>query len=204
MAATPRNGVGRPRLSSQRTLEEAAAELFLEQGYARTTVDQIAGRAGVSRNTFFNYFGSKSDVLWVDVDAALAGLERELAGEVGDGAPMRSLTGAILDVAARAGAVTVPWALTQSELMGTADDLRASGLERLLRLQAVLGAYLARHAAPVDQLLVSAAAAASAGAILAAGGAWASAGVSRRPLAEYIDTAIGPVRDGFDQALAAS
>ena len=62
---------GRPRRSSTRALEEAAAELFLEQGYPHTTVDDIASRAGVSRATFFNYFHNKSDVLWVDVDRAL-------------------------------------------------------------------------------------------------------------------------------------
>ena len=65
---------GRPRRSSAEVLADAAAELFLEQGYGRTTVDQIAARAGVSRATFFNYFPAKSDVMWLELDAAVAGL----------------------------------------------------------------------------------------------------------------------------------
>jgi AcrR family transcriptional regulator len=77
---------GRPKTSSLAALDDAAHELFLEQGYEGTSVDDIARRAGISRATFFNYFSSKSDVLWVDVDHALAGLEHYLqhSGHLGD------------------------------------------------------------------------------------------------------------------------
>ncbi|HXH35397.1 MAG TPA: helix-turn-helix domain-containing protein [Plantibacter sp.] len=204
-----RNGVGRPRRSSQRILEEAAAELFLEQGYPGTTVDQIASRAGVSRNTFFNYFGSKSDVLWVDVDAALAGLERALAARVPrlptDAATaMPALGSALLGMAEERSNGAVPWALTQIELMDTAWELQASGLERLLRLQAVLRVFLARHTAEADELTIRAAAAATAGAVVAGAGAWAAAGVTRGELRDYLRRAIEPVVDGYGRALAAA
>ncbi|MGG7508107.1 TetR/AcrR family transcriptional regulator [Plantibacter sp. YIM 135249] len=215
MASTPRSGVGRPRLSSQRTLEEAAAELFLEQGYPRTTVDQIASRAGVSRNTFFNYFGSKSDVLWVEVDAALDRLDHHLEDQSSDGGPMESLRSALLAIAAGTNAQSVPWALTQAELMGTTEDLQASGLQRLLRLQALLRLAIARRiersdptlaagGRVADPLLITAAAGALAGAVVAAGGAWAAAGVSRERLDHYLDVAVAPVVTGFEAALAAS
>ena len=69
---------GRPKTSSLAALEDAAHELFLEQGYEHASIDDIARRAGISRATFFNYFLSKSDVLWVDVDHALARLEQQL------------------------------------------------------------------------------------------------------------------------------
>lgn len=208
MARPPaRNAVGRPRRSSRRVLEEAAAELFLEQGYPGTTVDQIASRAGVSRNTFFNYFGSKSDVLWVDVDAALAGLERALAAggdtsatDVADAMP--SLQAALLGIAEERSNGAVPWALTQIELMDTAWELQASGLERLLRLQAVLRVSLARLAVRADELTIRSAAAALAGAIVAGAGAWAAAGVGRGELGDYLRRAIAPVVDGYGRALA--
>ncbi|WP_285025314.1 TetR/AcrR family transcriptional regulator [Plantibacter sp. ME-Dv--P-122b] len=208
MARPPaRNAVGRPRRSSRRVLEEAAAELFLEQGYPGTTVDQIASRAGVSRNTFFNYFGSKSDVLWVDVDAALAGLERALAAggdtpatDVADAMP--SLQAALLGIAEERSNGAVPWALTQIELMDTAWELQASGLERLLRLQAVLRVSLARLAVRADELTIRSAAAALAGAIVAGAGAWAAAGVGRGELGDYLRLAIAPVVDGYGRALA--
>ncbi|RII96689.1 TetR family transcriptional regulator, partial [Clavibacter michiganensis subsp. insidiosus] len=70
---------GRPRRSSRATLEEAAAELFLENTYAATTVEQIAQRAGVSRATFFNYFASKADLLWAGLDDTLRACGEALA-----------------------------------------------------------------------------------------------------------------------------
>ena len=44
---------------------DAALDLFLEQGYDSTTVDQIAGSVEISSRTFFRYFTSKDHlVLW--------------------------------------------------------------------------------------------------------------------------------------------
>ncbi len=42
---------------------DAATDLFVEQGYDETTIDDIAQRAGVSRRSFFRYFASKSDLM---------------------------------------------------------------------------------------------------------------------------------------------
>ena len=45
-------------------LERAAFELFQENGYATTTVPDIAARAGVTNRTFYRHFGDKQEVLF--------------------------------------------------------------------------------------------------------------------------------------------
>lgn len=47
---------------NQRMLE-AAAHLFREVGYGAARIEDIAAAAGVSASTFYNYFGTKGDVL---------------------------------------------------------------------------------------------------------------------------------------------
>jgi AcrR family transcriptional regulator len=44
-------------------LLETALELFLEQGYERTTMDEIANRADVARTTVFNHYPRKAEFL---------------------------------------------------------------------------------------------------------------------------------------------
>lgn len=50
---------------------DAASELFLERGYARTTMKDIADRAGVARDTVHAVFGSKAQVLTALIDLRL-------------------------------------------------------------------------------------------------------------------------------------
>jgi AcrR family transcriptional regulator len=45
-------------------LTEAAMALFAERGYAKTTVEDIAARAGLTERTFFNHFSDKREVLF--------------------------------------------------------------------------------------------------------------------------------------------
>jgi len=51
----------------------AAAELFVENGYAATTIDAIAVAAGVSRKTVFTSAGGKAELIKLAYDYATAG-----------------------------------------------------------------------------------------------------------------------------------
>lgn len=55
----------RERQKEQRrqVIAEAALELFKRNGFAATTLDQIAVQAGVSAPTVVNYFGGKQEIL---------------------------------------------------------------------------------------------------------------------------------------------
>ena len=59
--------------ASRAAVLAAARELFVEQGYGGTTVDQIAARAGVSKPTVFTAVGNKATLLKVVRDVAMAG-----------------------------------------------------------------------------------------------------------------------------------
>ena len=50
---------------------DAASDLFLERGYARTTMKDIADSAGVARDTVHAVFGSKARVLTALIDLRL-------------------------------------------------------------------------------------------------------------------------------------
>jgi AcrR family transcriptional regulator len=50
-------------LAVKQALFDAAMELFRDKGFDNTSVDEIAERAGFSRATYFNHFGTKQGVL---------------------------------------------------------------------------------------------------------------------------------------------
>ncbi|WP_234990996.1 TetR/AcrR family transcriptional regulator [Okibacterium fritillariae] len=200
--------MGRPKLSSKQILEDAAAELFLEQTYTGTTIDQVARRAGVSRNTFFNYFGSKSDLLWVDVDTALDALDTALASaaSTATAASVATFAARIDTVCAALAAVAhqhphsrVPLGFTQREIMGTSAELQASGLIRMSRAMSLIERSIGTPTVPsgTDPLVVRSFAAAVVAAAAAGAMHWASAGVARGELSDDIERAIRPVCSGF-------
>jgi AcrR family transcriptional regulator len=57
----------------------AATRLFVEQGYAVTSVDAVAEAAGVSRATVFATFGGKAALLKAAYDVALVGDDEPIA-----------------------------------------------------------------------------------------------------------------------------
>ena len=61
------------------SVAEAALDLFTDNGYDPTSVDDIALAAGISRSTFFRQFRAKEDVIFADHEALLAELTVFLA-----------------------------------------------------------------------------------------------------------------------------
>ena len=56
------------------TIAQAAADLFRERGFTSVTVDDIAAAANVSRQTVFNYFPTKEQMLFDREEEILAAL----------------------------------------------------------------------------------------------------------------------------------
>lgn len=59
------------RQRSMTLIEETALQLFGHQGYANTSISQIAQKAGVSKGLLYNYYQGKDDLLKSIVLAAL-------------------------------------------------------------------------------------------------------------------------------------
>jgi AcrR family transcriptional regulator len=176
-------------------LQDAAFELFLENGFAGTTVEQITNRAGVSRNTFFNYFGAKGDVFWVELDQSLKCLSASLRDSSAETSPMQGVLDAMLEFGREFGPGRVPFALTQYELIGSVHELQASALTRFTAQAAIIREFLVSRG--MDPLGAGAAAYATIGAAVAAGQAWAAAGTARGEVGPFLQAALAPVVDGF-------
>ena len=56
---------------TRKLLLETALNLFIEHGYAATTVDQIALKAGTTRVTFYAHFSSRSELMRTLIDENL-------------------------------------------------------------------------------------------------------------------------------------
>lgn len=59
----------RKKLKARLAVERAALELVIERGYDGVTVEDICGRAEISKKTFFNYFTSKAAAIMGRMDS---------------------------------------------------------------------------------------------------------------------------------------
>lgn len=190
---------GRPRASSRDTLAEAACELFLEQGFDATSIVDITSRAGVSRSSFFNYFASKSDILWAGLDERISVLEVALdAAEMTDASA--AVHRAVITLATEFSPDPLALAIVNAQTMGLDDELVRESSLRRARIARAVTELLVRAGA--DRLNAEVSGAAWGGAVLAAVDAWARAGAGRTPLVRFVDRAaavaagIGPVPEG--------
>lgn len=78
MSTTPRRRYDNSRRRAdaemrQRRIVDAATTLFVDQGFAGTSIDQIAAAADVSPQTVYATYGSKAAVLSRAIDVAIVG-----------------------------------------------------------------------------------------------------------------------------------
>lgn len=143
----------RRRRELARSIAIAAVELFEQNGFQATTIDDIAATSGISRTTFFRHCATKEAAVLVDD----AGLETDLL-EAASGAasqhPLRDLETAWERMAAlfdedHEGHNRF---LRVRRLMRQHSALLAAGLERDARLTAQLAERLTHDAglAPLD------------------------------------------------------
>jgi AcrR family transcriptional regulator len=136
--------VGRWEPDARGRLTRAALELYADGGFERTTVADIATRAGVTERTFFRHFPDKREVLF---DGS-AELQRRVVGAIAAAPPQLPP----VDVVAGAFAAAAPLLQERGEFAGrraaviaTNPGLRERELLKLVTLgEAAAGALRAR------------------------------------------------------------
>ena len=78
-----------PRAVREQQLLDVAEELFLEQGYEATSIEDIARAAGVSRPIVYEHHGNKGAIYLACVRRARAELEQAITDSVGQTADPR-------------------------------------------------------------------------------------------------------------------
>ncbi|TCN40100.1 TetR family transcriptional regulator [Kribbella orskensis] len=119
----------RKKAKTRAAIQEHALRLFRQQGYAETTVQEIAAAAEVSPATFFRYFPTKEETVLFDrLDPVMIDLFRSQPAEFG---PTEALRGTVRD------SITLmseeEWELEsqRQELILNAPELRARMMDQL-------------------------------------------------------------------------
>ncbi|SLM02291.1 MULTISPECIES: TetR family transcriptional regulator [unclassified Actinoplanes] len=137
-------------------IARTAMDLFLSRGFEATTIDDIAAAAGISRRSFFRYFGTKEDILLGDLAAQGELAARALAERPEDEEPWTALRNTFHAIKEETyDAATM---LKISRMMYETPSLRARHIEKHLRWQESLVPELRRRlgADPDDPLDVRA------------------------------------------------
>jgi AcrR family transcriptional regulator len=137
----------RTRRRVQEEVVDAALALFLEHGFEETTVDQVVAAAGISRRSFFRYFGTKEDIVFGDLaeqgPVILAALRERPDDEPIWDALAHAFSVLSTLVSPERGAII-------GKLVGTSSALRAAHLEKHLRWQEVLAPEVERRVGTGD------------------------------------------------------
>jgi AcrR family transcriptional regulator len=184
----------RERLRAE--IAEAVFTVFAERGFDQVTATEAAEAAGISRASFFRYFESKEDAVFVaqeEMGANVAAALRERpAGEDAWTALRRALDAAVATYQRSPDA-----ALARLRLIRCTPNLRSHQLERLAQWKEAIGAALAeRLGVAGDDIKVEALVGAALGALDAASTRWAQSD-GAEDLIGLIDEAFEVIADPF-------
>lgn len=90
----------RKKDQTREALAKAAFELFSQKGFEATTAAEIAAAANVSRRTFFRYFPSKDELLFIDNEPRLERFREHLSVREPDDDAFAPVFRACLEMAA--------------------------------------------------------------------------------------------------------
>lgn len=156
----------RKKARTRAAIQQHALRLFHEQGYAATTVEQIAAAVEVSPSTFFRYFPTKEDVvLYDDLDPLLFAA---FATQPAEMSPIQALRGALRAVFGALPAGEIAQQRERATLVLTVPELRMRMLDQLAAgIQQLADMVAIRAGQGADDLAVRTFAGAVIGAMMA-------------------------------------
>jgi AcrR family transcriptional regulator len=122
-------------------LQLAAMELYVERGFERTTVAEIAERAGLTERTFFRHYADKREVLFFGQDELKERFVSTVAHAPDDASPLDAVAAALhsiaIDFASRR-----PWSQTRQTVINANPGLQERELIKLAGLSSAIAATL--------------------------------------------------------------
>ncbi len=142
----------RQRDALRHEITATARRLFVERGFDATTVDDIAAAAGISRRSFFRYFGTKEDVVLGDLKTRGEAIADALAARPAEEGPWEALRAAFLEILPR----IIPDPVAEVAMIRMTKDapsLRARSVEkRALCLEPLVPILAARLRGPDPEM----------------------------------------------------
>ncbi|NIZ92834.1 TetR/AcrR family transcriptional regulator [Kineococcus rubinsiae] len=137
-------------------LHRAALDLFVEQGFAETTVPQITARAGLTTRTFFRHFADKREVLFAGEDELPAVVARVFAEAAPGLSPLDVVVEGLADVVAPRFDGLHGYLTTRQRIVESDEGLRERELRKLSVLrEAALRGFRDRGLAEVEAVLAA-------------------------------------------------
>ncbi|MFT4288804.1 TetR family transcriptional regulator [Nocardioides sp.] len=187
---------GRPRATTHDQVREIARWLFREQGYAATSMAQIARAAGISRTSLFTYFPAKGDLIWGELDDALDRMEAAIESQRGSRDVIEALRIVLQEALAFPledhDGLAFRW-----QIIDTNPELLAHVEAKMAEHKSALTDFIAAELGlAVDDILPRLLVETTMAATLVASRHWA-AGSPDTPMSDIVLTAIDPVLRGF-------
>ena len=133
----------RKKARTKASIQEHALRLFREQGYAETTVEQIAAAAEVSPSTFFRYFPAKEDTVLTDLmDRRTFEVMIAAPAEL---SPLEALKYAVAEVFRDLSDEQLQLELVRNDLIRSVPELRRGMIIELTRPRDLLAEAVARR-----------------------------------------------------------
>jgi AcrR family transcriptional regulator len=120
----------RKKAKTRAAIQQHALRLFLDQGYAETTVDQIAAAAEVSQSTFFRYFATKEEtVLYDQLDPIMMAAFISQPAHL---SPLAAVRGALRQVFEQLPADESELELSRQRLISAVPELRMAAMDQFI------------------------------------------------------------------------